>query len=63
MVGGLEEAQEEQEWCEDQRRAADYLDCCYMFWVVLRHRKNRSCVLINEERHTSWIVVTYAGWS
>jgi hypothetical protein len=42
MLGGLE-AQKEQELFEDQRRPAYYLDCCYIFWVVLRHRKNRSC--------------------
>jgi hypothetical protein len=63
MVGGLE-AQKEQELYEDHRRAAYYLDCCYIFWVVLRrHRKNRSGVRINEDRHTTWIVVTYSGWS
>jgi hypothetical protein len=62
MVGGLE-AQKEQELCEDHRRAAYYLDCRDIFWVVLRHRKNRSCLRINEERHTTWIVVTYGGWS
>jgi hypothetical protein len=47
MLRGLE-AQKEQELCEDQRRAACYLDCCYIFWVVLRHRKNRSCVRITK---------------